>query len=299
MSIPSIQAYAVPRLADMPTNKVSWKLEPSRAALLIHDMQDYFLRFYDRSAQPVASMLAHIAALRIACAARGIPIIYTAQPPEQSSAERGLLNEMWGPGLTAFPEAHHIVDTLRPSDADIVLTKYRYSAFHRTALLDMLRARGRDQLLICGVYAHIGCLLTACDAFMNDIQPFFVADAVADFSPEYHKLAVGYAAERCAVTLLTSEVLAALTPVASSLLAPEEIRAELRSALELGPELPSWDENLFDLGLDSIRLMSLVELFRQRGGSITFAELGECTTAREMAALLCPDVELSREAVRA
>ena len=33
--------------------------------------------------------------------------------------------------------------------------------------------------------------LTACEAFMDGIQPFFVADAVADFSLEHHKQALG------------------------------------------------------------------------------------------------------------
>ena len=69
-----------------------------------------------------------------------------------------------------------------------------------------MRADGRDQLVICGVYAHVGVLMSAVEAFTHDIQPFLVADAVADFSEEYHRMAVGYAAERCAVVVTAKEV---------------------------------------------------------------------------------------------
>lgn len=41
MAIPKLQSYALPTALDIPTNKVNWAFEPERAALLIHDMQDY------------------------------------------------------------------------------------------------------------------------------------------------------------------------------------------------------------------------------------------------------------------
>ncbi len=43
MAIPKLQAYALPESHDIPKNKVNWAFEPQRAALLIHDMQDYFV----------------------------------------------------------------------------------------------------------------------------------------------------------------------------------------------------------------------------------------------------------------
>jgi isochorismate hydrolase len=70
----------------------------------------------------------------------------------------------------------------------------------------MMRAQRRDQLIICGVYAHIGILVTAIEAFSNDIQPFLVADAIGDFSAEFHRMAINYAALRCAVVTTTQEV---------------------------------------------------------------------------------------------
>ena len=286
MSIPSIDAYPVPQRSELPVNKVSWTPDPRRGALLIHDMQDYFLRFFDRDKAPIAPMLENIRRLREACRARGIPVIYTAQPPEQSTEERGLLNDMWGPGLTAEPSRHTIVESLRPAADDIVLTKYRYSAFHRTNLLELLRERGRDQLYISGVYAHIGCLLTAADAFMNDVKPFFVADAVADFSPRYHEMAVGYAAERCAVTLLTSELVSAIEGGVQGGLSRAFVHETIAALLDSDVASVGVEENLFDLGLDSIRLMTLVERLRERGAEVSFADLAERPTIAELWTLI-------------
>jgi bifunctional isochorismate lyase/aryl carrier protein len=73
-----------------------------------------------------------------------------------------------------------------------------------------MRVRGRDQLVVCGIYAHIGCTLTAAEAFQRDIEPFFAADAVADFSREKHMMALNYVAATCAVPMTTDQLLAAL-----------------------------------------------------------------------------------------
>ncbi|WP_371812739.1 isochorismatase family protein [Saccharopolyspora sp. ASAGF58] len=56
-----------------------------------------------------------------------------------------------------------------------------------------------DQLTTTGPCAHIGCLMTAAEAFQHDIQAFVAADAVADFSLAEHRMALDYAAKRCAV----------------------------------------------------------------------------------------------------
>jgi bifunctional isochorismate lyase/aryl carrier protein len=112
--------------------------------------------------------------------------------------------------MSTDPDERAIVDELAPAPQDTVLTKWRYSAFSRTRLADLMAERRRDQLIVCGVYAHVGCLMTACDAFSRDIQPFFIVDAMADFDADHHRLAVRYAAERCARTMTTDGLIAEL-----------------------------------------------------------------------------------------
>ena len=206
MTIPAIRPYRLPAAEELPPNVVDWQPSPGRCALLIHDMQQHFVRAFPADAEPITEVLANITALRRRCVELGIPVIFTAQPAAQDPRARGLLCDFWGPG-PADEAAIAIVPALAPVPGDRVLTKHRYSAFVGTDLAGLLGGLGRDQLLICGVYAHIGCVVTACDAFMRDIQPFLVADALGDFTRSEHTAALSYAARRCAAVLTTGQAL--------------------------------------------------------------------------------------------
>lgn len=192
MTIKKIDNYHLPLKQDYPEAKVNWTVNKKRAALLIHDMQDYFVSFYGEDSPLIQTVIDHIGQLKTWCTDHNIPVYYTAQPPTQDHKDRALLNDMWGAGLTAFPEKSDIVKPLTPSKHDTVLTKWRYSAYFRSDLKEQLQQQERDQLIICGVYAHIGVLQTAAESFMNDIQPFVIADAVADFNLKDHVFALQY-----------------------------------------------------------------------------------------------------------
>lgn len=271
MTIPALISYPLPDADALPQNKVSWQLQPQRAALLIHDMQDYFVAFYGERSPLMQELQRQIAALKRWCREHGVPVIYTAQPSEQTPQQRALLNDMWGPGLTAAdPQQQQIVAGLAPEAQDTVLVKWRYSAFQRSDLEQRLREAGRDQLLICGIYAHIGCLMTAADAFMRDVQPFLVADAVADFSAEQHRMALLYVATRCGAVIALDQVLRCRGDDVTTF---EGLRARL--AAWTGVPLAEFDadENLIDYGLDSIRVMSLVGEWKSAGIAVAFEEL--------------------------
>ncbi|MDI6410199.1 isochorismatase family protein [Streptomyces albus] len=210
MRIPADVTYPMPRHVRGPAEPVLWRFSPDRAALLVHDMQRYFLDFFAAGASPRRELTEHTALLLAAARDAGVPVLYTAQPGAMTREQRGLLHQVWGPGMSAAPEHQEIDPAVAPREGEAVLTKWRYSAFVRTDLLERLTRLGRDQLVVCGVYAHIGCLITAVDAFSHDVQPFLVADAMADFTPEYHALALDYARERCAEITTTAALLSGL-----------------------------------------------------------------------------------------
>lgn len=202
--LPPIAPYPLPTAGRLPANVAGWRPHPDRAVLLVHDMQRYFLQALP---DPLRGELVHNAAtLRKRAAALGVPVAYTAQPGRMTDEQRGLLKDFWGPGMRTDPADREVVPELAPTEEDWVLTKWRYSAFFRSDLLARMRAAGRDQLVLCGVYAHVGVLATALEAFTNDIQTFLAADALGDFSEDHHRLALDYAAQRCAVVLPSTEV---------------------------------------------------------------------------------------------
>lgn len=277
MSIPDITSYLLPAADELPKNKVNWTVDSQRAVLLVHDMQDYFLRFYGKDSPLMRALTDNIARIYQWAKQQGIPVVYTAQPVEQSDAERALLNDMWGPGLTkADPAQCKIAQAIAPATDDTVLVKWRYSAFQRSELQEKMLGWQRDQLIIVGVYAHIGCLTTALDAFMRDIQPFMVADAVADFSHAEHVMALKYVAGRCGSVITTQDLFAENNK--AGMLSREGLQARLLQLLEISADEFDGDELLVDYGLDSVQVMQLIGEWDKAGIRVQFEELARQAT---------------------
>ncbi|NOI73136.1 isochorismatase family protein [Vibrio owensii] len=278
MAIPSISGY--PLSKAIPENRVNWSVDPQRAVLLIHDMQQYFLNFYDVESELIQTLTRNIQIIKQTCIDASIPVVYTAQPGDQKQEDRALLTDFWGPGLKADDSITRIFPALAPTEQDIVYTKWRYSAFQRTPLKAMMDETGRDQLIIVGIYAHIGCLQTAAEAFMTDIQAFMVSDAVADFSESDHEMALNYVAGRCGYVLdkqqLLSQVESANELAAGDYSIPQSqqhLTQQLAALLEVPVDEITPDDSLLDFGLDSVRMMSLVGDWQQAGLDVSFMEL--------------------------
>ncbi len=209
--LPRIPAYELPQPDELPASRADWHLDKDHAALLVHDMQAYFLAAFEPGSNPVSGAMTAIAELLAAARAANVPVFYTAQRGNQDPAKRGLQGDLWGPGMQAIPEHETIPEVIAPAPGDTVLTKHRYSAFRQSDLKQRLDHAGRDQLIITGLFAHIGCQCTAADAFQLDIQPFMVADALADYSRLWHDATLAWVAGSCGVVSQTTDIVHELT----------------------------------------------------------------------------------------
>ncbi|WP_445115294.1 isochorismatase family protein [Acinetobacter sp. WZC-1] len=274
MAISKISTYLMPKPESYPDNKTDWQLDPAGAVLLIHDMQRYFLNFYDTESELIKTVIDNLVRLKKWAHQHNVPVVYTAQPYEQPADDRALLNAMWGAGLPASTiDQQKIIDQLSPDEQDIVLTKWRYSAFKRSDLLERMQNWNRDQLIIGGVYAHIGCMITAVEAFMSDIQPFLVGDAVADFSEDEHRLALKYVSSRCGQVTDTQSLLQEDLQTITRQWLEKRVQQLIEEDEELDP-----DENLILYGLDSLRIMQFSSELKAQGINVSFEELGRTPT---------------------
>nr|WP_042185047.1 isochorismatase family protein [Kibdelosporangium sp. MJ126-NF4]CEL16477.1 Isochorismatase of siderophore biosynthesis [Kibdelosporangium sp. MJ126-NF4]CTQ90429.1 Isochorismatase (EC 3.3.2.1) of siderophore biosynthesis [Kibdelosporangium sp. MJ126-NF4] len=194
-----------------PDQKMNWTPDADRAALLVHDMQHYFVKVFAGNKEPYLQLIGNIRRLLDAAHAAKIPVLYSGQPGGMTRAQRGLGYDINGPGMPDDDKERAVVAPIKPSDSDTFVTKWRDNAFHSTNLEQLVRWHRRDQLIVCGIYAFTGVTVTSAHAYWNDIQPFIISDAVADLTAQRHKDALAWGAARTSRILTTDAALEAIT----------------------------------------------------------------------------------------
>jgi bifunctional isochorismate lyase/aryl carrier protein len=67
----------------------------------------------------------------------------------------------------------------------------------------------------------------------------------------------------------------------------EGFRTDLAEFLYQRPDEVDLEESPMDAGLDSLRIVTLLERWRETGAEVTFVELAECTSFAQWWQLLC------------
>ena len=89
----------------------------------------------------------------------------------KSRFERGLGFTVWGDGLNAAlvrDEDCQIIIDLAPRPDEHIIEKSRHSAFFQTVLEPTLRKMNRDQVIVCGVFANHGVMVSYIDGYMRN-----------------------------------------------------------------------------------------------------------------------------------
>ena len=185
-------------------------VDVEHTALLIIDMQRDFVEvdgLFGRLGVDVsayASVVPAIAALRAQAAAAGVLVVHVqnaalphrrSDSPAQIRFNMRMHQEARGdrpPLQYTVPgtPGHEFVRELTPHAGEVVVTKYRSSAFWGTNLELLLRSNGIRSVVLAGCTTE-GCVdSTARDAMFNDYYVVLAEDCVASDDPAQHEAAL-------------------------------------------------------------------------------------------------------------
>jgi nicotinamidase-related amidase len=180
----------------MTQSALPWVFHKEKAALIVVDMQNDFVREGAVMQVPMARQyLPNMASLVEACRSHDIPVIFTSHvllddydiSPLETAYNPTLKKE----GMRSHTDGIQIVQELEPLAHEHVVYKHRYDAFYQTNLEMILRnIRGPhvvDTVIIIGTVTNICCESTARSAFMRDLKVVFVSDANGGLDQESHQ----------------------------------------------------------------------------------------------------------------
>jgi len=184
----------------MAETQVPFTLDPNRAALVVVDMQNDFVRkgapFFLEGCNEA---IPNVQKVLEACREMQVPVVFlkfTAGPEQTliwtwSKPLHPPDKACWKGGRRFFEETqkeaegHDIIDELYPREGEAIVEKYSYGGFFETNLQTVLQARGVEQLIIVGCAAPFCIDDTVTGAFDRQYRNFVVSDAIGYFDREF------------------------------------------------------------------------------------------------------------------
>ena len=175
------------------------QLDPARTALLVIDMQNFFMEQGQALEVPAArDIVANINRLAEVMRASGATVIWVKMALNREDLQQwsvfppinGKL-EMFDP-IADGAYGNRLWKTLDVKDEDVIVTKKRFSAFIQGSsnLHEVLQEKGIDTLVIVGTLTNVCCESTARDAMMLNYRVLMVSDANATITEEAHRAAL-------------------------------------------------------------------------------------------------------------
>lgn len=180
--------------------------DPAKAALLVVDMQDYFLDPASHArVMGARRLLRKVVALAESFRKRNRPVILTRHLNTRTDA--GLLGTWWSEVIAESSPLSGIAAELARLPKAVAMRKTQYDAFHKTPLERKLRALNVTQLVIAGVVTHLCVETTARSAFVKGFPVFLPVDATASFDRRHHRASLLNLSHGFAELVLTSEIM--------------------------------------------------------------------------------------------
>ncbi len=168
-----------------PTKEKYQKFRIETAALLVLDMQRYFLDPKSHAFVPSGPViLDRLNTIASFFKSMGSPVIASQHINNDNDA--GRMNDWWSELITID---HSMVD-LDPGlkiKPERIFSKPQYDAFYQSDLFSWLESKGIKQLVVGGVLTHLCCETTARSAFIRGYEVFFLIDGTATYNKEFHQ----------------------------------------------------------------------------------------------------------------
>jgi len=157
-----------------------FRLEPSRTALLVVDMQNDFVKRGGSLVVPDAgkTVPAIRRLLELARTSR-MRVVYIQDTHRPGDPEW----EVWPEHCREGSWGWEVVAELAPLQGEAVLPKRRYDAFYDTPLDSLLRGWNVDTVVVCGTLANMGVHYTAASAALRWYSVVIARDAISALEP--------------------------------------------------------------------------------------------------------------------
>jgi nicotinamidase-related amidase len=200
------------------------RLEPSRSALLVVDMQygdahrDWGLLKSRREAGEAPAIeyyasrletlvVPNIRRLQAACRAAGLEVLHTRIASQTTDGrDRSLEHRRLGIHFPPGSKEAEILDELAPAGDEMVLSKTCSGVFNGTNIDYVLRNLGIHELIVCGVVTGSCVEMAVRDAADRGFAAVLVEDATASWSDELQQAALRVMSERYAKVKTTDEI---------------------------------------------------------------------------------------------
>lgn len=172
------------------------RCDPRFAALVVVDVQNDFVSPNGSAAKRGEDVTAAVAMvpnlLKLIEEARkvGLTIVYIRTThSEWTDTPSWIYRSSQKSGLNTCREGTwgaELYEGISPLASERVVIKHRYSAFINTDLNTVLKARGVQSVLVCGVATNVCVETTARDAYMYDYYVTMIDDCSAAYEPKLH-----------------------------------------------------------------------------------------------------------------
>jgi nicotinamidase-related amidase len=173
------------------------RIDPERTALLVIDMQNAFLHPEGILHMPTAeAMIPRLQSVVDDCREAKIRVVWVRLSHEFMGTT--IYGELWPdhfdeagtPKLRRGSFDFEIHRDLKVLPEELIVDKFKYTAFTGTNLETILRQYQCDTVIIVGLATNACCESTARDAFFRDFRVIMVSDANATLNDEMQKAAL-------------------------------------------------------------------------------------------------------------